>query len=89
MAASAFSTKITVNRYTTAGLPDGGVFAPPTGKLVITVPGQDFLVPMAIAIAPDNSIVVAGEAASDSTGRASSPTSRPPGRWIRASTAAP
>ena len=64
MAASAFSTKITVNRYTTAGLPDGGAFAPPTGRLAITVPGQDFLIPMGIAIAPDNSIVVVGEAAS-------------------------
>ena len=53
---------ITVSRYTTAGLPDSA-FAPPTGKLALALPGQFFLVPFGIAIAPDNSSVVVGEVA--------------------------
>jgi uncharacterized delta-60 repeat protein len=64
MAAAAFADgTVTVRRYTTAGLPDSSAFASPTGKLKLTIPGQDFVIPMGVAIAPDDSIVVVGEAA--------------------------
>ena len=54
---------VTVNRYTTAGLPDSGAFAPPTGSRALTFPGQFFAIPWGVAIAPDDSTVVAGEVA--------------------------
>src|SRR5215218_5830737 len=64
MAARTSSDAITVTRYTTAGLPDTSAFASPNGKLRVTipVPGQFFAVPLGLAIAPDNSIVVVGQA---------------------------